>query len=196
MFSRPARRLAFLQKLTKGWSLQPDLCPCDIHFVEWMRAHGLRDQTIFHFGTGSHHYVGVELCEGELNISVLGATATAAEHDTYIALVSDNPRLARNYAVRFGDIYLSNPAFLPVFDVVTLFHLAEFRSEARTDYGALSYAEVLDIFTERTTPGGSLLFYTGSCGWAEAEPVIAAWARRSPVKEAEGYKTLRVFTRV
>ena len=37
--------------------------------------------------------------------------------------------MLRTYNAVFGDIYLLNAKLLPVFDVVTLFHLCEFRGE-------------------------------------------------------------------
>lgn len=182
-----------LHSLKGAWALRPDDCPCDVHFIEWMEGRAVPNEAIFHFGTGDHHHVGLRLGESDLGTSVMGITATRREYDSYIDLVTHRPELARGYCVYFGDIYTSNPALLPMFDVVTLFHLCEFRSEENDAYGALTDLELTRLFAERTRPGGHLIFYTGSYAYARAEPIIAEWAATSPVEEVEGYRTLRVF---
>ena len=185
-----------LHSLKGVWTLRPVDCPCDLHFVEWMEQRSARDEVVFHFGTGSHHHVGIKLGESDLGVSVMGITATRKEYDTYIDLVTHRPELARTYCVYFGDIYTANAALLPTFEVVTLFHLCEFRTEENDAYGALTDLELTRLFTERTRPGGHLLFYTGSYAYAQAETVITEWAASSPVEEVEGFKTLRVFRKV
>lgn len=190
MVPRPGGRL---HSLKGAWALRPDDCPCDIHFIEWMEGRSVPNEAIFHFGTGDHHHVGLRLGESDLGTSVMGITATRREYDSYIDLVTHRPELARSYCVYFGDIYTSNAALLPVFDVVTLFHLCEFRTEENDAYGALTDLELTRLFTGRTRPGGHLIFYTGSYAYARAEPIIAEWAATSPVEEVEGYRSLRVF---
>jgi len=184
---------ALLHSLKGAWALRPDDCPCDIHFVEWMERNGTRNQAVFHFGTGDHHHVGIRLSESGLGASVMGITATRREYDSYIDLVTHRPELARTYCVYFGDIYTANAALLPMFDVVTLFHLCEFRTEENDAYGALTDLELTHLFTRGTRPGGHLVFYTGSYAYARAEAVIAEWAATAPVEEVEGFRTLRVF---
>jgi len=185
-----------LHSLKGVWTLRPDDCPCDIHFVEWLELRDAQGEAIFHFGTGSHHYVGIKLAESDLGASVMGITATAREYDTYIDLVTHRPELARTYCVYFGDIYTANASLLPTFDVVTLFHLCEFRDEKNDAYGALTDLELTRLFTDRIRNGGHLVFYTGSYAYARAEAVIAEWAASSPVEEVAGYRTLRVFRKV
>lgn len=175
------------------WGLRVGDCPCDVHFVEWLEEQGLRDKTIYHFGTGGHHYVGIRCAEPELNNAVLGITASPKEYDAFVKLAIDNPSLTKTYSAYFGDIYTSNARLLPEFDIVTLFHSCEFRSEKNDAYGALTDLEVMRLFTERTNPGGFILFYTGSFAYATAEPIIADWAKSSPVEEIGLFKTLRVF---
>ncbi|WP_426042595.1 hypothetical protein [Brevundimonas sp. TWP2-3-4b1] len=80
----------------------------------------------------------------------MGITATRKEYDTYIDLVTHRPELARTYCVYFGEIYTANAALLPTFDVVTLCHLCEFRTEENDTYGALTDLELTRLFTERT----------------------------------------------
>ena len=175
------------------WGLRVDQCPCDVHFVEWLEELGLTGRRIFHFGTGGHHYVGIRCAEPELASTVLGITASPKEYDAFVKLATQNPTITKSYSAYFGDIYTSNAKLLPRFDVVTLFHSCEFRSEANDAYGALSDREVMDLFTAQTDAGGYLLFYTGSFAYATAEPIIAAWAAEAPVAEIAAFKTLRVF---
>lgn len=175
------------------WGLRVDQCPCDVHFVEWLEELGLTGQRIFHFGTGGHHYVGIRCAEPELASTVLGITASPKEYDAFVKLATQNPTITKSYSAYFGDIYTSNARLLPRFDVVTLFHSCEFRSEANDAYGALTDREVMDLFTAQTDAGGYLLFYTGSFAYATAEPIIAAWAAEAPVAEIAAFKTLRVF---
>ena len=42
------------------WDLRIKECPCDVHFVAWLDANRITDSTIYHFGTGGHHVVGIE----------------------------------------------------------------------------------------------------------------------------------------
>lgn len=175
------------------WGLRVDQCPCDVHFVEWLEEQGVTGQRIFHFGTGGHHYVGIRCAEPELDCTVLGITASPKEYDAFVKLATQNPTITKHYSAYFGDIYTSNARLLPRFDIVTLFHSCEFRSEANDAYGALTDREVMDLFTAQTDAGGHILFYTGSFAYASAEPIIAEWAAQAPVEEIAPFKTLRVF---
>ena len=120
------------------WDLRTDECPCDQQFVEWLDGQGVVDSAIFHFGTGGHHYVGTECAAPERRNAVLGITASPQEHEAFVQLAIERPEVLRFYACIFGDIYLLNGRLLPVFDVVTLFHLCEFRGEANEAYGAMT----------------------------------------------------------
>ncbi|MET3889651.1 hypothetical protein ABIE41_000727 [Bosea sp. OAE506] len=175
------------------WGLRVEQCPCDVHFVEWLEELGLTGQRVYHFGTGGHHYVGIRCAEPELDCTVLGITASPKEYDAFVKLATGNPTITKTYSAYFGDIYTSNAKLLPRFDIVTLFHACEFRTEANDAYGALTDREVIDLFTAQTDAGGYLLFYTGSFAYATAEPIIADWAKTAPVEEVASFKTLRVF---
>src|SRR5436190_1399979 len=106
------------------WPLIVEVCPCDVHFNEWVAKQKLKGKTIYHFGTGTHHVVGIE--QARRNNRVFAITASKQEYEAYVKLVTENAPVAKNYLAYFGDIYLSNPALLPELDVVTLFHLCEF----------------------------------------------------------------------
>ncbi len=58
------------------WGLRVSECPCDVHFVEWLEENGVTGRTIYHMGSGGHHYVGVRCAEPELDNRVLSITAS------------------------------------------------------------------------------------------------------------------------
>jgi hypothetical protein len=134
------------------WDLHVDICPCDVHFNEWVEANKMGGRTIYHFGTGTHHVIGRR--QAELGNAVFAITASKEEYDAYVTLVSADTRIARSYVAHFGDIYLSNPRLLPEFDIVTMFHLCEFShaNTASTEYGGLTdrgFVEVLGAAVEQ-----------------------------------------------
>src|SRR2546421_570700 len=62
------------------WDLDEAQCPCDIHFNDWIDAERLTGKTIYHFGTGKHHVVGLRQAGNGSNNAVFGITASFA-HD-------------------------------------------------------------------------------------------------------------------
>ena len=87
------------------WSLDEAQCPCDLHLVEYLEEKAVKGKTVFHFGTGNHHIVGLRLAENGSNCAVLGITASPQEYDDYVELLIKNPRLGHTYKAYFGDIY-------------------------------------------------------------------------------------------
>jgi hypothetical protein len=137
--------------------------------------------------------IGIE--QAKRKNRVMAITASKEEYESYVKLVTENSGVAKNYLAYFGDIYLTNPLLLPEFDVVTLFHLCEFffPNTASKEYGGLTDAKVLDLFTAKTRKGGHILFYTRSIGFDKAKPIIAKWEKQAPVKRVGEFKTLLVF---
>lgn len=182
-----------VNSVTYKWDLREDLCPCDVHFNDWVSKQRLKKKTIYHFGSGAHHVVGIK--QAERKNQTLSITASEEEHRAYMDLVTASPALARNYVCYFGDIYLTNPALLPEFDIVTLFHLCEFfyPNTASKEYGGLTDRMVLDLFARRTRRGGHILFYTQSMSFDKARPIVARWERASGVKRLGEFKTLLVY---
>jgi hypothetical protein len=41
------------------WDLDVEVCPCDVHFNDWVAKQKLQNKLIYHFGTGTHHVVGI-----------------------------------------------------------------------------------------------------------------------------------------
>ena len=54
----------------------------------------LTGKTIYHFGTGTHHIVGLR--QAELGNAVFAITASKEEYDAYVELVTENARVARS----------------------------------------------------------------------------------------------------
>jgi hypothetical protein len=179
------------------WDLRESECPCDVHFVEWLDRNGVTDSTIFHFGTGGHHFVGVECANPKRRNAVLGITAAPQEYETYIKLAIARPDVLRHYNVVFGDVYLVNQKLLPDLDVVTLFHLCEFRGEKNDAYGALTDLEVTNLLTDKIRPGGHILFFPGSFAYDRADhsakEVVAAWEHQRDVLRVGAFKSLLVY---
>lgn len=173
------------------WPLDVAQCPCDVHFSSYLSQNGLKNQTIFHFGTGDHHHVGLQAPAG--GHSVLGVTATQAEYLSYINLVVSNPDLGRHYKVVFSDIYQIDPRLLPDFDIVTLFHLCEFWSATNAPFAAFDDAGVLEALGAKVKPGGLVGFYTGSFAYEGAAKLIPAWAKSAGFEEIAPFETLRFW---
>jgi hypothetical protein len=169
-----------------------------VHFIEWLDKNGITDSTVYHFGTGGHHHVGIECAKPERRNSVLGITAAPQEYEKYVELAIARPDVLRTYNAIFGDIYLINERLLPTFDVVTLFHLCEFRGEKNDAYGALTDLEVTNLLTDKTRPGGHILFFTTSFafdwdGPMSAKRVIAQWEKERDVERVGEFKSLLVY---
>jgi hypothetical protein len=178
---------------TAKWDLDEAICPCDVHFNDWVAKEKLKNKLIYHFGTGTHHVIGIK--QAARKNRVFAITASKEEYEAYVNLVTENSAVAKNYLAYFGDIYLTNPNLLPDFDVVTMFHLCEFffPNTASKEYGGLTDAKVLDLFTDKTLKGGYILFYKGSISFDKAALVIAKWEKKKPVKRVGEFKTLLVY---
>lgn len=166
---------------------------CDIQLIEWLDQQRITDASVYHFGTGGHHHVGVECAKPERRNAVFGITASPQEYQNYVQLVTGRPEVLRYYNVVFGDIYLLNEKLLPMFDLVTLFHLCEFSGPQTDAYGGLTDLAVTNLLTDKTRPGGHILFYSGSMAFSKAKPVIAQWEKARSVKRVGEYKTLLVY---
>lgn len=178
---------------TDKWDLHEDICPCDVHFNDWVAKQKLKNKTLYHFGSGTHHVVGIQ--QAKRKNHTLCITASKEEYDAYIKLVTENSAVAKSYVCYFGDIYLTDPVLLPEFDAVSMFHLCEFffPNTASKEYGGLTDAKLLDLFTAKTKKGGHILFYTRSVGFQKAKPIIAKWEKAKKVKRVGEFKTLLVY---
>jgi len=175
------------------WSLDEAQCPCDLHFVEYLEERQVRDASIFHFGTGNHHTVGLRAAGA--NNAVLGITASPQEYDDYVELLIRNPRLGHTYKAYFGDIYQLDARLLPEFDYVTLFHVGEFRTPENDSYGALTDLDMTLLLADKIKPGGEVAFYTGSFAYDKAEAVARQLVETRPFVPAPDYKTLKIYSK-
>lgn len=177
------------------WGLSEEQCPCDIHFTQWLAETGQKGKTIYHFGSGGHHHVGVQAARDGLGNVVLSVTAAPQEYDDYVKLLIENPEIAKHYICYFGDIYTVNARLMPPLDIVTLFHTGEFRTEKNDAYGALSDLEVGRELAKVTRAGGFVLFYTGSFAADVAARVAAAMVEQGILEPAGTFKTLMLYRR-
>ena len=160
----------------QSWPLRTSDCPCDVHFVEYLAETNAKGKSIFHFGTGGHHLVGKDNHERGNPNEILGITASKDEHEAYVDFIVRNPVASNYYKVLFADIYTLSPKLLPTFDLVTLFHLAEFYDDYQlwgngpmpasrklnSEYARLNDMALVTMFGEMLNPGGKLLFYKRS----------------------------------
>ena len=175
------------------WSLDEAQCPCDIHFLQYLEEKKASGATIFHFGTGNHHIVGLRAAESGANHAVLGITASPQEYDAYVELLIRNPRLGHTYKAYFGDIYQLDARLLPAFDYVTLFHTGEYRTPENDSYGALTDNEMALLLADKVKPGGEVLFYTGSFAFDKAEAAGKELVARKQFTAAPDFKSLKIF---
>jgi hypothetical protein len=175
------------------WSLDEKQCPCDIHFVDYMGEKDIRGKTIFHFGTGNHHIIGLRNAHQGRDNAILGITASPDEYDAYIKLLIENPRLGFTYKVYFGDIYQTDARLVPALDYALLFHIGEFWSDANKAYGALTDLEMATILADRLRAGGELITFSGSFAWDKADATAAALVAAGKLAYVGPYKSLKVY---
>jgi hypothetical protein len=180
------------------WDLDEKQCPCDIHFNDWVKAEKLTGKTIYHFGTGTHHIIGIEQATNGANNVVFGITASPEEYRTYIQLVTERPQISKSYLCYFGDIYLTNPRLLPAFDIVALFHLGEFIDESTTtpQYGGLGDLGLTRALLANTRPGGKVLIYSESFAHDRAEAVADEMVKAKEIAYVGKFEKLVVYRKV
>lgn len=181
-------------QLTSSWGLQPDVCPCDLQFCEYLQQSGIVGKSIFHFGTGSHHVIGLENQNFDRPNEIMGITASLPEHQTYAELVLQNLTLAKYYKVLFADIYSLTASNLPSLDIINLFHLCEFYN---SDNAALIHhndESLLQLFLDKLKPDGRILFYDGSLAWDRAtRALVQAFEAAGKIKRVGEYKNLLIY---
>ena len=62
--------------------------------------------------------------------------------------------------------------------------------------GGVDDAQLLDMLTAKTRPGGHILFFTGSFAFPSADKIIAKWEKSGRVKRVGAFKTLLVFRKL
>ncbi len=175
------------------WSLDEKQCPCDIHFCDYLEEKKITGKTIFHFGTGNHHIMGLRNARSGADNAILGITASPDEYQAYIKLLIENPTLGATYKAYFGDIYQLDRRLLPELDFVTLFHCGEYRTEHNDNYGALTDTQMIMMCADRLKSGGEIHFYTGSFAYDKTFEAGAEMMRSGRYDDAGQYKTLKIY---
>lgn len=174
-----------------AWPESFATCPPDDDLGKWLARNGLREEVIFHFGTGAHHRLGQ--VAAWLGCYTIGITASRAEMDAYEELVIAQPDIAACYQVWFGDIYLLQPALLPELDIATLFHLCEFTDPRRGEYGGCTDYEVATRLISRLRPGGCIMAYPGSMAWDKAAPIFERLVAEGRLEAPQFYRSLAIY---
>ncbi len=178
-----------------SWPLLPQYSPCDLHFCDYVEERKIRRQSIFHFGTGLHHIVGLRNRGAGWENEILGITASPREHASYVRRVVRDPSVGEHYKVLFADIYSLGPASLPTFDMVTLFHLCEFTPRSTEQGGQAGTADsaVLSLFHSKLAPGGRIVFFENSDGYPRTTLLLGTEVAEGRLVLEERYKTLLVY---
>lgn len=176
-----------------SWALSTEMCPCDFHFVEFIRESNIQDKSIFHFGTGGHHFVGQENLKLSHPNHVMGITAAAKEHAAFIEKTFKNKRLAKYYTVLFKDIYTLTTEDLPKFDYISLFHLCEFYAPENEAFVNQNDKTLLELFISHLNPGGKLLFYTGSTTWDRTEHIVEQCVNDGKIEKSDSFKSIVIY---
>jgi hypothetical protein len=126
---------------------------------------------------------------------VLAVTASPEEHRHYVDFIVANPTAARHYKVLFTDIYTLSEELLPVFDLVTLFHLHEFYDDKKQWYAHLNDRSLLGMFLRKLRNGGLVFFYKGSNGFNLTARTLKEYIATQRLIFHEEYKSLVVYRR-
>lgn len=197
-FLRPTKPhnvgIPFYRK-NSSWTLNPTLCPCDLEFVDYLKENQIRDRVVFHFGTGSHHVVGLGNQTLTPPNDVIGITASAPEHQAYVQLTLDDRELAKHYKVIFADIYTLTARSLPMLDVVTLFHLCEFYLPEEAAFIHQTDESLVQLFLDKLNPDGRILFYSKSFAWERTQPLLQRFEAQGKLEKVGEYRSLMVYAK-
>jgi hypothetical protein len=171
-----------------------EMCPCDVHLVEYIQANKLRDKDNFHFGTGEHHLLGKSNVESGGPNEILAITASRKEYDMYVDLIINNPFAAKTYKVIFGDVYTLTPRIIPNFDLVTLFHLCEFYDEQMSAYAQLDDTSLLALFLSKLNSGGKIFIYKESSHYRKSRTIVENFVNQGKMFQVDEYKSLLAYS--
>jgi len=177
------------------WDLNPNICSCDIEFVEYLKKNSIENKSIFHFGTGSHHIVGLENQKLSKPNEVIGITASVPEHQAYVNFCFKERGLMKYYKVIFGDIYTLSDRCLPLLDIVTLFHLCEFYLPKEASFINHNDESLLELFLDKLNLGGKIFFFTKSFAWEKALSIVESFEKQGKIEKVEEYKSLLVYSK-
>lgn len=167
-----------------------DKCIADEQFIEWFCKKEYYHKRVFHFGSGYHHKVGIELARS--NSPVMAVTISKFEHDRYVELLRENPALANHYKLLHCNIYSLDARLLPKFDIINLFHLCEY---AQHNSGVETYNDttLLEMFVYNSIIGALILLFRGSNAFDKAVELMNVYVRRNKVILVDIYKSLSIY---
>ncbi len=192
----------------------PAACPADREIARYLDRHEPHDGglTVFHFGTGAHHHVGLANHRREHPHRVIGITASPGEYQRYIELCQQDGSLGRDYLVSFGDVYNLGPEFLPPLDVASMPHLGEYYDPGRaaepgvaaaganTDrslYAPLDDRSLAALIVDKLVIGGRLLIYVQSHGAAVTRELLHELVNEQRrLRYRLMHESIAVFTKV
>lgn len=166
------------------WPWQPNLCPADQDFIEWMMEHKREKWlagTVLHMGPGDHHRVP-RTCSA-LGLECISYTVSDEEH--FIAPTLDG------YRCEFKNIWDIDPETLPEIQFLTLFHIGE---EA-WKFGEIDHAK-LDGLVSRVSKGGHVFFYARSAAFDRQLDYILDITGRHILRSAYQHRSVLVYEKV
>jgi hypothetical protein len=82
---------------------------------------------------------------------------------------------------------------LPAFDIATLFHVGEFRTEKNDAYGALTDEEIVRMLVSRLKGPRVVAFYSGSYAFDIAERIALELVSEGVLEPIGSFESLRLF---
>jgi len=168
-----------------GFTQNESYFPSDFHLVQLFEKKRWKNKNVFHFGSGLQHIVS-KVCENKNH--VLAVTASAVEHNTYIQMLTENSKLSEYYKVLFTNIYTLSKNNLPMYDIVTLFHLGEFYNP---QHSLITDSKLLSLFIKHVKIGGFLIFSNESCSYKRiTHPLIK---KKRSIEYVATFNTLEIY---
>jgi len=162
-----------------GWPYQPEKCPCDDQFIQYLETLAPHN-TVFHLGTGLHHKVG-NYCASR-GMACLGMTASVDEVLAYYEMA-----WCPSYQIVYGDVYHLDVRTIPYPSIISLFHLGELVDL----FGDINEPAIRNLL-KRAVPRGLAFFYQGSSAWDRAIKVVEEWEESKLLEPIDNYKDLLI----
>jgi tetratricopeptide (TPR) repeat protein len=186
-------------------------CPADRDIGTYLDLHEAGDGglTIFHFGTGAHHHLGLANHRREHPNRVIGVTASPGEYERYMQLCVQDGSLGSDYLVYFGDIYNLRPEYLPALDIASMPHIGEYYDASQvkepgvhqggsTDrsYAPLNDRSLVDLIVDKLVVGGRLLIYVRSHGADATRTILHELVQgQGRLSRRMTHESIEVFTK-
>jgi tetratricopeptide (TPR) repeat protein len=189
----------------------PADCPADRDIAKYLDLYEPRNGglTVFHFGTGAHHHIGVANHHRQHPNRVIGITASPGEYEKYMQLCIQDGSLGSDYLVYFGDIYNLRPEFLPPLHVASMPHVGEYYDASQvkeagvhevgsTDrsYAPLNDRSLVGMIVDKLVLGGRLLIYVRSHGIEATRVILDELVAGQRLSHKMVHESIEVFTKI